>query len=396
MVNYYVVLKGLVDNTNIGKLNFIEKFAAAYKLDLDKAKLFLKNKKGIIYTCEDKSTAEKGKAFLEKIGGVVEIITKNDESVSPKTKNKPIQTNTKKEIEKSESVNEPIAAKKDITEDHILLKENNNSSSPLITDNNEPRTTNQEPKTTRFCPSCGYSVPAEVDDCPNCHIIISKYENMMGPDSGSSPSVSSTYQPISATTFKEANSYLKNLEEKYVRITCSQCGNLFNQSDVIQIKGKYVCANCKPFFLKRIQEGDPIINDFEYKGFWIRFAAKFIDGIILGVFNGITKSLFPSSISTGNYWTIFALSCSIQLVTNSSYYIFFHGKYGATPGKMAIGAKVVNADGSPISYMKACGRFFAEMLSSSILCIGYIMAAFDEQKRTLHDRICNTFVVSSR
>ncbi|HET6371045.1 MAG TPA: RDD family protein, partial [Nitrospiria bacterium] len=41
----------------------------------------------------------------------------------------------------------------------------------------------------------------------------------------------------------------------------------------------------------------------------------------------------------------------------------------------------------------ACGRYFAEILSGIILCIGYIMAAFDDEKRALHDRICGTRVI---
>ncbi len=60
---------------------------------------------------------------------------------------------------------------------------------------------------------------------------------------------------------------------------------------------------------------------------------------------------------------------------------------------MALGLKVITADGDKVSYLKAFGRYFAEIVSGIILCIGYIMAAFDDEKRTLHDRICNTRVV---
>ena len=73
--------------------------------------------------------------------------------------------------------------------------------------------------------------------------------------------------------------------------------------------------------------------------------------------------------------------------------MFFLGKFGATPGKMACKLKVVRPDGERISYARALGRHFAEMLSGIILYIGYIMAAFDEEKRTLHDRICDTRVI---
>ena len=76
-----------------------------------------------------------------------------------------------------------------------------------------------------------------------------------------------------------------------------------------------------------------------------------------------------------------------------AYTTWFLGKYAATPGKMALGLKVITADGGKVSYLKAFGRYFAEIVSGIILFIGYIMAAFDDEKRTLHDRICNTRVV---
>jgi uncharacterized RDD family membrane protein YckC len=55
--------------------------------------------------------------------------------------------------------------------------------------------------------------------------------------------------------------------------------------------------------------------------------------------------------------------------------------------------KIVVEDGSRINYLRAFGRHFAKWLSSMILLIGFIMAAFDDERRTLHDRICETRVV---
>jgi uncharacterized RDD family membrane protein YckC len=74
---------------------------------------------------------------------------------------------------------------------------------------------------------------------------------------------------------------------------------------------------------------------------------------------------------------------------------FFVGRFGATPGKMLLKLKVVTPEGAPASYGRAFGRAAAEILSGLVCNIGYIIAAFDEQKRTLHDHICNTRVVQS-
>ena len=82
-----------------------------------------------------------------------------------------------------------------------------------------------------------------------------------------------------------------------------------------------------------------------------------------------------------------------MLVLQVIYTTFFVGKFGGTPGKLALGLRIIRADGSRVSYGRAFGRFFAEILSGLILDIGYIMAAFDDEKRSLHDRICDTRVV---
>jgi uncharacterized RDD family membrane protein YckC len=63
---------------------------------------------------------------------------------------------------------------------------------------------------------------------------------------------------------------------------------------------------------------------------------------------------------------------------------------------MAVGVKVFRTDGSKLSVMRIVGRMFAKGISGLILCIGYIMAGVDEEKRALHDRMCDTRVVRVR
>jgi uncharacterized RDD family membrane protein YckC len=60
---------------------------------------------------------------------------------------------------------------------------------------------------------------------------------------------------------------------------------------------------------------------------------------------------------------------------------------------MVCGLKVVRSGGEKVSYGRAFGRYWATFVSGMILAIGYIMAAFDSQKRALHDRICDTRVI---
>ena len=83
----------------------------------------------------------------------------------------------------------------------------------------------------------------------------------------------------------------------------------------------------------------------------------------------------------------------IFFIIQFAYNIYFVGKYGATPGKMACKLKIVTQYGEPVSYGRATGRCFAEILSGMVCYIGYIMAGFDKEKRALHDHICSTRVV---
>ena len=78
----------------------------------------------------------------------------------------------------------------------------------------------------------------------------------------------------------------------------------------------------------------------------------------------------------------------------ATYEILMIGKYGATLGKMACKVRVVTAEGNKVGYGLATGRFFAKILSFLTCFVGYIMAFFDEERRALHDRICNTRVIT--
>jgi uncharacterized RDD family membrane protein YckC len=203
---------------------------------------------------------------------------------------------------------------------------------------------------------------------------------------------------------------------------CAECGNIFAKENMIRYGNSWVCANCKPAFVQKLAEGARInTGELRYAGFWIRFAAKFLDGLILGIVviipvmvvfvlmavrmpgsNGSQSHLtgdisLHAATSTGmpdilaNIFGVFVQL--ILIAANAVYAGFFVGKYGATPGKMACKLIVVDTAGQKISYGRAFGRGFAEILSRIVCNIGYIIAAFDSQKRALHDHICGTRVI---
>lgn len=160
----------------------------------------------------------------------------------------------------------------------------------------------------------------------------------------------------------------------------------------------------------------------EYGGFWIRFAAYFIDSIIVGVplailsiiifvvFFGATNAFDvlladPDSLSyemsdeealvfLGSYLGALGLTLVINLVVTVAYYAGLQSsKMQATLGKKMLGLKVTDLNGNRISFWRALGRYLAMSFLSGIFLIGFIIAAFTEKKQSLHDLIASTVVV---
>lgn len=146
-----------------------------------------------------------------------------------------------------------------------------------------------------------------------------------------------------------------------------------------------------------------------YAGFWKRVAAYLIDAfvigittqivqlVVMGVFFGISASRMsnPESMFASGTGILFVAALYLlPLAMNAAYCAAFHASSKqATLGKMAVGIKVVRTDGTRISLARGVGRFFATLLSSLTLGIGFLMAAFTDRKQALHDMICDTLVV---
>lgn len=138
-----------------------------------------------------------------------------------------------------------------------------------------------------------------------------------------------------------------------------------------------------------------------YAGFWKRVAAAIIDafaiGIPVGIVVGIIGAIFGvhNTFGRGGFGNtnpgMTVLSWLLQAVAFAWFYS--NASMMASPGKLAIGIKVVRSDGETISFLRGFGRYFGYMLSGVILGIGYLMAAFTDRKQALHDMICDTVVV---
>ena len=133
-----------------------------------------------------------------------------------------------------------------------------------------------------------------------------------------------------------------------------------------------------------------------YGGFWIRVVAYIIDGILLSIAAGV----IGAATGGGMYTDMEHLNYSgsgISLIISWLYFALMESsERGATVGKMAVGLRVVTDQGQRLSFLHATGRYFAKFISAIILGIGFLMVAFTDRKRGLHDMIASTLVVKVR
>jgi uncharacterized RDD family membrane protein YckC len=185
------------------------------------------------------------------------------------------------------------------------------------------------------------------------------------------------------------------------QVVCSQCGGVFSTGDVIRYGTATVCAACKPVFVQKLKEGANVLTvAMNFASFWIRLVALFVDiilaiilGMVVGFVSGFVGAMAGAAHDAGALAIVQLVATLAFWGLTAFYFIYFTGKSGQTPGKKLCGIRVVNADGSAVGYGKAAGRAMGYLLSSFVFCVGFLIAAFDEEKRALHDRLCNTRVV---
>ncbi len=116
-----------------------------------------------------------------------------------------------------------------------------------------------------------------------------------------------------------------------------------------------------------------------YAGFWRRFAALLIDGLILFIPMMIVSVVIPY---------LGGILLSLLYVS------FFESSAAmATPGKKYMGLMVTSESGQRIDFKTALIRFLARTFLSWILLIGYLFYFFTEKKQTLHDVLASTLVL---
>jgi uncharacterized RDD family membrane protein YckC len=133
-----------------------------------------------------------------------------------------------------------------------------------------------------------------------------------------------------------------------------------------------------------------------YAGFWLRFCAAFLDGIILRIINlflAYLVTLLYIKI-TGETKAAESVGVIVGILVSWLYYAFLESSAEqATLGKQALGIVVTDLDGYRISFGQATARYFSKWLSALTFFVGYIMAGLTKKHQALHDMIAGTLVI---
>lgn len=136
-----------------------------------------------------------------------------------------------------------------------------------------------------------------------------------------------------------------------------------------------------------------------YAGFWIRAGATIIDTLLVilitwpilifvygwAYFDGEKTGLIAGPID-------FLISWVMPIIV----VILFWLKKQATPGKIAVSVRVVDArTGKTMSVTQSISRYFAYFVSFLPLGLGFLWVAFDKKKQGWHDKLAGTVVIKS-
>ena len=159
-----------------------------------------------------------------------------------------------------------------------------------------------------------------------------------------------------------------------------------------------------------------------YAGFWLRFVATIIDGLILGIpFSAlgflVIASMLPAILQSaqnaqdpraalGLAAAVLPRIFFLVVIVLGAGWLYWglmeSSAWQATLGKKALGLYVTDLSGARASFGRASGRYFAGRGISAIYGIGglyylidCIMAGFTERKQALHDMIAGCLVVRS-
>ncbi|HEU4621292.1 MAG TPA: RDD family protein [Burkholderiaceae bacterium] len=143
------------------------------------------------------------------------------------------------------------------------------------------------------------------------------------------------------------------------------------------------------------------MNDFqsfgrpEYAGFWRRFFASLIDIFWqLPILIFVGWLMYGAQVFHAEAMEARPIDVVLQYLIPAVLVIAFWMWRGATPGKMLLGMRIVDANTfQPVSKGRLALRYLGYYISAVVFMLGYLWAAFDKRKQAWHDKIAGTVVI---
>jgi len=152
-----------------------------------------------------------------------------------------------------------------------------------------------------------------------------------------------------------------------------------------------------------------------FAGFGARLGALLIDGLITAIIPVIAFIALAAGPKGNRHlctvngeagtcrnptalsWTIFGLLLAAGVLFGIYYNVFLLGRTGQTIGNKAVGIKVVDKIyGQPIGPARAFVRLLVRSVASGLLCgLGYWWMLWDQEKQTWHDKVSNSYVITT-
>jgi len=189
------------------------------------------------------------------------------------------------------------------------------------------------------CNACGAAVPSTAETCPECGTVL------LGP--ASLPPIA-----MSTTTVSEAGPSMAVASSLTWAPRVGGAGRSYE------------------------------VGHWGFGGFWIRVVAWLVDYVVGAVAVAVARAVFGP---IGVLLVLPLLLLYYPLLESS-------GRQ-ATFGKQICGLAVTDSRGERISFGRGLARQLAKFLSAMALGVGFLMVAFTDRKRGLHDMIAGTLVV---
>ncbi len=186
-------------------------------------------------------------------------------------------------------------------------------------------------------------------------------------------------------------------------VRCTRCNRQFCRDCVIQLRGFYYCAGCKGEHVRDVQSGTaPGTLDLATVG--RRWGGSIVDSLALyAVYIPVTIAFMfalgsvgassPGQAGEAVGGVALILLYAVILGVPVVYEGLMVGSRGQTLGKMAVGVKIVNPDGSAVSSGQAWVRAVVKMALGSCAGITFLPALFTKDRTTIHDMVAKTRVI---